>query len=397
MVNAYMVEYFVGGVAGLNEGSVTRAYVNGLAVPSHGSMVNAYIGGIVGANVGTVSESRTEGDLKDDLLAPRAVTSFDDGYGRADQDAANLLLARLYLNAEVYTGEARWDDAKTYAEKVINGPHILNTTGSGKWSAYQMLFMGDNGETSAATEAVLPLLQDGITTTSWGTSLFLMASTWKDDMNYNSDYGTTEFWAGNRARRQLLDKFFPSSDAPNVNYEDMVAAAGDDRALFYGIDRTLSIASPTEYFDGFAVAKFRNTYAGEGAPRHSQFVDMDFFLMRSAEAYLIYAEADARRNGGVTTDAGTGYINQLRSRAHATTQAQYSLNQILDERARELYFEGYRRTDLIRYGLYNSSDYLWEWKGGTQNGVSFGAFRNLYALPDEDMNANPNLTQNPGY
>ena len=339
-------------------------------------------------------------DLLPDLLAPRAVKSTDDGYGRVDQDAANLLLARMYLNAEVYTGQARWNDAMTMAQKVIDGPHVLNTTGMNGWSAYQMLFMGDNGETTAATEAILPLLQDGITTTSWGTSLFLMASTWKADMNYNSDYGTTEFWAGNRARRQLLDKFFPNTDAPNVNYEDMIAAAGDDRAIFFGIDRNLDVATPTEYTDGFAVAKFRNTYASGKAPHHSQFVDMDFFLMRSAEAYLIYAEAEARTNGGVTGSKGTDYVNAIRNRANTSTQTQYSLSQILDERAREFYFEGYRRTDLIRYGLYggeNSGSYLWQWKGGAENGTSFAATRNVFAIPDEDMNANPNLTQNPGY
>jgi hypothetical protein len=63
------------------------------------------------------------------MMTPAVRKDTDDGYGRADQDAANLLLARLYLNAEVYTGTARWNEAKEYAEKVINGPHKLWTTG----------------------------------------------------------------------------------------------------------------------------------------------------------------------------------------------------------------------------------------------------------------------------
>ena len=277
-----------------------------------------------------------ESELKEcvnNMQAPVARKSSDTGYGRADQDAANLLLARMYLNAEVYTGTARWADAKTYAEKVISGPHKLWTSGVGKWSAYQMLFMGDNGENGASVEAILPLLQDGVTTTSWGTTLFLMASCWKADMDEDSDYNTSEFWAGNRARS-------------------------------------------------------------------SQFIDTDYFLMRSAEAYLIAAEADARQNGGTTSDTGAGYINALRQRAHTNTLSQYSLDQILDERARELYYEGFRRTDLIRYGYFggnNSGNYLWEWKGGAQNGASFPEYRNLYAIPAEDVNANPNLTQNTGY
>lgn len=357
-------------------------------------------------------ESRTalfnwiESELKDvvgSMLAPAVRKSTDNGYGRADQDAVNLLLARMYLNAEVYTGTARWEEAKTYAEKVINGPHKLWTTGTGKWSAYQMLFMGDNGENGSSQEAILPLYQDGVTTTSWGTSLFLMASTWKADMDTDKDYGTDQFWAGNRARSQFIAKFFPNNDAPKANIADMVKAAGDDRALFFGKGRDLVVETPTEYTSGYAVGKFRNTYSNGGNPHNSKFVDTDYFLMRSAEAYLIAAEADARLNGGVTTATGKGYIDALRQRANnKDLKASYTLNQILDERARELYYEGFRRTDLIRYGYYGgekSGEYLWEWKGGIKNGQAIAAYLNVFAIPAEDVNANPNLKgkQNTGY
>ena len=357
-------------------------------------------------------ESRTalfnwiESELKDvvgSMLAPAVRKSTDNGYGRADQDAANLLLARMYLNAEVYTGTARWEEAKTYAEKVINGPHKLWTTGTGKWSAYQMLFMGDNGENGSSQEAILPLYQDGVTTTSWGTSLFLMASTWKADMDTDKDYGTDQFWAGNRARSQFIAKFFPNNDAPKANIADMVKAAGDDRALFFGKGRDLVVETPTEYTSGYAVGKYRNTYSNGGNPHNSKFVDTDYFLMRSAEAYLIAAEADARLNGGVTTATGKGYIDAIRQRANnKDLKASYNLNQILDERARELYYEGFRRTDLIRYGYYGgekSGEYLREWKGGIKNGQAIAAYLNVFAIPAEDVNANPNLKgkQNTGY
>jgi len=339
-------------------------------------------------------------EVKDQMLTPAVRKDTDDAYGRADQDAANLLLARLYLNAEVYTGTARWADAKTYAEKVINGPHKLWTAGQNGWTAYQMLFMGDNGSNGASQEAILPLLQDGVKTTAWCTSLFVMASTWKADMDTDSNYGTSELWAGNRARAQLVAKFFPKNDAPAVTIKEMYQAAGDDRALFFGIDRELNVTTPTEFTSGYSVGKFRNTYAGGGSAHNSQFVDTDYFLMRSAEAYLIAAEADARQNGGTTTATGKGYIDALRQRAHATTKSSYTTDEILDERARELYFEGFRRTDLIRYGYFggtNSGRYLWEWKGGAQSGASLPAYRNLFAIPYEDKNANPNLVQNEGY
>lgn len=347
-----------------------------------------------------------ETELKDvigSMMAPAVRKSSDNGYGRADQDAVNLLLARMYLNAEVYTGTARWEDAKTYAEKVINGPHKLWTTGTGKWSAYQMLFMGDNGESGASQEAILPLYQDGVTTTSWGTSLFLMASCWKADMDTDNDYGTDQYWAGNRARSQFIAKFFPNNDAPKVNIADMVKAAGDDRALFFGKGRDLVVETTSEYTSGYAVGKFRNTYSNGGNPHNSKFVDTDYFLMRSAEAYLIAAEADARLNGGKTTATGKGYIDALRQRANNNDlKESYDLNQILDERARELYYEGFRRTDLIRYGYYGgekSGEYLWEWKGGIKNGQAIAAYLNLFAIPAKDMNANPKLKghQNPGY
>ena len=347
-----------------------------------------------------------ESELKEcitQMQSPVARTSKDAGYGRADQDAANLLLARLYLNAEVYTGTARWNEAKEYAEKVINGPHKLWTQGTNGWSAYQMLFMGDNGESGASVEAVLPLLCDGLLTTSYGTSMFLMSSAWKDDMDVNGDFGMVgKFWAGNRARRQLVEKFFPNGDAPAANIQDMAKAAGDDRALFFGIDRTLAIEKPGDFASGFSVGKFRNTYSTGATPRSTAFPDADYFLMRSAEAYLIAAEADARINGGTTSTTGTGYINMLRQRAHAPIVGQCTLQQILDERSRELYFEGFRRTDLIRFGYFggaNSGNYLWEWKGGSQGGSSLPAYRNLFAIPTSDITANPNLQghQNEGY
>lgn len=116
------------------------------------------------------------------LSEAKAKKSTDAGYGRVDKAACWLLLSRLYLNSEIYTGTAQWQKAKEYADKVIKSSYRLNTVGKGGWTAYQMLFMGDNGETDAAYEALLPLLQDGLTTTSWGTSLFLIAGCFDGEM-----------------------------------------------------------------------------------------------------------------------------------------------------------------------------------------------------------------------
>ena len=333
-------------------------------------------------------------DIESSLSEARVKNSSDSNYGRVDKAAAWLLLARLYLNAEVYTGSARWADAANYAKKVMDSPYGLHTTGTGEYSAYEMLFMADNGESTAVKEGIFPILQDGLTTTSWGTTLFLIAST------SNGDYsvGTSESWGGNRARRDLVEKFFPNGDAPNVDKYAMAAQAGDDRALFWGEDRIVDATDVSTFTNGFSIAKFSNIRSDGGSTHDSQFVDTDFFLLRAAEAWLTFAEATARQNGGNATSEGIAAINELRTRAHAATKSSYSLNDILDEWSREFYFEGRRRMDLIRFGCYGgSNNYNWQWKGGNLNGTGFSADKNVFAIPTTDLTANENLTQNPGY
>lgn len=317
----------------------------------------------------------------DEMSEPRTST-----WGRADKAAAWLLLARLYLNAEVYTGTARWADAAEYAKKVMDSSYSLCPT-------YKYLFMGDNNANGAQSEIILPILQDGIDTQTYGGSLFLIASTSREDM---PAHGTSENWAGNRARKDLVDKFFPASTAPNANVEDMILAAGDDRAMFWGVDRKQEVTETTNFTDGFSVAKFTNVYAGSGSPRDVKFVDMDVPFMRLAEAYLTYAEAQKRLGNDAAAKTA---IDVLKDRANASKQPSYSLNDICDEWAREFYFEGRRRMDLIRFGKFGgySTGYVWEWKGGQAAGTNFAAYRNVYAIPTNDLIANPNLVQNPGY
>ena len=125
-------------------------------------------------------------------------------------------------------------------------------------------------------------------------------------------------------------------------------------------------------------------------------------LFRLSEMYLIYAEAVLR--GGTGGDAGTAltYINKIRTRAYGSavgniTSGTLTTDFILDERARELYWEGFRRTDLVRYDKFTTASYVWPFKGGVKAGTSVGAYRNLYPIPDQDRAVNPNLKQNTGY
>ena len=336
-------------------------------------------------------------EIEPQLSAAVAKNSGDAGYGRVDKAAAWLLLARIYLNAEVYTGTARYDKAAQYAEQVMNSSYKLNTQGVGSWSAYQMLFMADNGETSAAYEAVFPILQDGVRTTSWGTTLFLIASTHDADMVDSN--GTTETWGGNRARPQLIEKWFPNGNIPSeLGPKDFAKAAGDDRAIIDSRGRTLTNVDVSAFKNGYAVAKFNNFTTTGASTKSAQFPDADFFLLRAAEAYLTYAEANARMSGGVAQNAAAQAINALRSRANASVKDSYTLDEICDEWCREFYYEGRRRIDLVRFNKFGgSSDYQWQWKGGSYSGHNFEAYKNIFAIPSTDLNANPNLTQNPGY
>jgi len=333
--------------------------------------------------------------IEPDMAAPRS-----NSYYRVDQAADWLLLARLYLNAEVYTGTARWADAKTYADKVMKSSYKLNPS-------YAQLFMGDNAGTfdnstnTAPQEIIFPIACDGVKTQSYGNSLFLIASTHNSGM---PTWGTSEGWAGNRARAALAKKFFPNGIASGTDLSKLTAADGDKRAMFFGWDIAdskstdpMTILNTTMFKQGLSVAKFTNVRS-DGAPSNDlKFTDTDVPFFRVAEAYLTYAEASLRLNESPAI--ALNVVNQLRDRASGSAPALTSitLDKLLDEWSREFYFEGHRRMDLIRFGDYGGSDYTWDWKGGTANGTKFSSIYNLYPIPTTDLNVNPNLIQNPGY
>ncbi len=355
----------------------------------------------------------------DNLDEPSPKTSRSANYGRVDRAAAWLLLARLYLNAEVYTGTARWKDAANYARLVIDSPYELVTGRSNhevngqnwNFSAYQRLFMGDNDRTDAARECIMPLIHDSRKTfwTSWSTSMYLIAGTFDYEMDehpwYNTNNGlSSQCWAGLHARPQLVRQFFAEGDyaddeIPSARGYENAVTAGDDRALLNSKDRALYNTDWQNFRDGFAVAKFTNFTTDGSLSFNAQIADADVFLLRKAEAYLTLAEALTRQDGGrVTLAEAADAINALRERAGATLMRRYSLDDILDEWSREFYFEGRRRMDLIRFGRYGGeTDYNWQWKGGVADGINFPEEQNIFPIPQIALTSNPNLKQNPGY
>ena len=295
-------------------------------------------------------------------------------YGRATKEAAQMLLAHVYLNAEVYTGSPAYAEALAAAQAVIAGPYSLDPN-------YEHLFQADN---NTSPEIVFPVVQDGLYTQSYGGTTFLVHASCGNAMN-PATYGHGECWWGLRLK----------PEAYNLN------SADPRHTYFFTTGQTVQIASLTNFGDGIAAPKFTNVASGGGNGSHNYFPDTDFPMFRLADAYLIYAEAHLRGSVGDATLA-LNYVNAIRQRAYGDnsgdiTAGQLTLPFILDERGRELLWEGHRRTDLIRYGLFTGGTYLWSWKGNTQLGTSTPDYLNLYPIPATQLSANPNLTQNPGY
>ena len=309
-----------------------------------------------------------------ELNAVRSVLPAAPQYGRAGQAAANMLLAKLYLNSEVYTGTARWTEARTAVDAVIATP------GYSIDPNYLRIFGADN---NTSPEIIFPVTSDGANTRTWGGMTFLIHASCGGDMN-SATYGHDGCWWGLRLKQGVIG-LYGAGDAR----DDFFVATGQN---------TDSVRSIPEFRDGRAAPKFRNIRSTGGAGSNSTFPDTDYPMFRLADAYLMYAEAVVRGGGGTRAQALT-YINALRTRAGAATisDAQMTLDFILDERARELLWEGHRRTDLIRYNYFTGGTRIWEWKGGTRAGTATQPFRNLYPIPAAELTANPRITQNTGY
>lgn len=349
-----------------------------------------------------------------DLLTAKPETDTDPDYGRVDQGTCWLLLSRLYLNAGTYLNDdgqnnPYWKEALTYAEKVINSDYSLfddsKESAEAKangYKPYDLLFMGDNGSNGASCEALLPLLQDGDKTQGWGGSLFYIAALWNPEMRTvaDKDPGTTgNNWSGMRFRPEFLKLFTSKPENFEGKTTAEIRAMGiDDRALIWGKGATVDLGDNSKFLQGLATTKWNNNYSTGGTPHDGYNVDIDFFLFRVAEAYLNAAEAEMHVNGTGSAKAKQ-YIDALRNRAHAKTSASYTLDDILSERARELYCEGLRRTDLIRFNQFGGQQatYTWAYKGGSKAGTYFDKTRNVYPLPSSEILANKNLTQINGY
>jgi hypothetical protein len=429
--------------------------------------------------------------IETELLEIEPLLATSNEYGRVDNIAAHALLSRLYLNSEVWTGQNRYNECVMYSENVMNSSYSINTNdGNGNGTAYDELFLADNGSNGAQNEFIFALNFDGLQSQTWGGSTFLVHAAIGGSMN-PTDFGVNGGWGGLRTTKNLVNKFAVDVDALNnslgtqsdwglvgnatqngwdgpdmemyqtatnqyaiyadlndgemkfrfnedwgQNYGDnnsdgtldpggdnILISAGtyyieldldnslytinaytaDKRGMFHSDGQNLEIETIPPFENGYAVSKFKNVdvNGNSGSDSSGNHTDTDVPLIRLAEIYLNYAEATLRGGNGDLGLAATK-VNELRERGFGNSSgnintSDLSLDFILDERSKELYWEGQRRTDLVRYDYFTSNSYLWPFKGNEPSGIGVDSYRNLFPLPSNVISVNPNLTQNEGY
>ncbi len=302
-------------------------------------------------------------------------------YGHAPRAAAWMLLARMYLNAPVYNAGNRYPDCKIFSKKVIDEGYAIEPD-------YYKLFNADNHKrVGPGKEIIFPLVVDSRYVVTWGATTYMICG--QVDTDYGpaaSTVGCTSAWSMFRIRGEVPALF-------NLN--------NDERAMFYtqGQNQYMN-GGVTDRTGGYFVTKWSNLRDDGTVASNTSTdgVDTDFPLFRLADAYLMYAEASARTNTDLST--ALGYVNELRTHRNAATVTESQLTAttngiqykfFLDERARELYWECVRRTDLIRFGCFTTEKYIWQWKGGVRDGKAIDSRYNIYPIPASELSANPNL------
>lgn len=324
------------------------------------------------------------------MLPPRS------NYPRADKGSAAGLLARMYLNSNVYTGVERWQEAKTVCEVIFNMGYSLCPD-------YTALFRGDNGSNALVHGEMLWVIDydSGSTESYGGTTYLLCASLAATDITDQSrPNGQRNGWAGLRVPYEYVSRYF---NVTGQDYQTGTYNVTDKRGeVFYIKGREESMDGALySFMNGWSCLKYNNIPYGQTDQSFLQssalkdYSDVDFPMIRLAEIYLIYAEACMHL--GADAQA-LPMLQALSARAGVDPPTEITRDLLVAERARELMWESHRRTDLIRYGLYHTDTYLWPYKGGDEySGQSFPEYKCLFSIPPTELAVNDMLVQNPGY
>lgn len=318
--------------------------------------------------------------VESELLDIESKLPETNSYGRANKYCADVLLAKLYLNAEVYTGTGRYNDAAIYLSKIIN---------SNKYQLENNFRKNFSADNNTSKEIIFPLIADAVSSQSYGNTTYIVnGSLSADDMTL-ADYGAKEGWGGHRATKSWYGLF-------GSNAADLSSTSDVRAKLFFTTGHNWEMNDYKEWKDGYPIVKFWNLNSdGTGIP--TAFSSTDFPLFRYSDVLLMYAEC-VLRGANETSGTALDAINKVRQRAGASKLGVVPpLQNVLDERGRELGFEGVRRQDLIRFGRFTGASYLWPWKGGAKDGVSIPDTYKVFPIPTTALQANKNLTQNSGY
>lgn len=301
-------------------------------------------------------------------------------YGRLSKEAGEMLLAKLYLNAEVYTGKAMWQECANECLKIKN---------SIAWNpslTYKYLFCATNDKYVGNGEIIWAVPQDANSNQTYGGTTYLSVGAYNSKVDC-LPYGCAgDQWAGPRVTPELSQALL-SSDKRRLIFEgklheDVLPADMEDW---------------TEDGGGYMCVKYVYTpetnydNAGGLNTAVTAFNSTDYPLFRLADVYLMLAECEKR---GATGCDGVARYNDVRLRAGVAPVSDFTLDDLLKERMCELYWEGHRRQDLIRFGKYTGSSYNWAWKAGVYQGATIADYRALYAIP---VQFEETLGQNPGY
>ncbi|NQX39617.1 Starch-binding associating with outer membrane [Pedobacter steynii] len=321
--------------------------------------------------------------VSEGLSSPPTVTS--EFYGRPTKWMAYALLQKLYINAEHYIGKPMYTESIVYADKIITGSSMALV------SDYNTLFSPTNG---ANSETIFAAIYDA---------------------NYSAGNAITRFTLHSALRAKYNLPFSPSNAQCTLKeFYDTFNLPGDIRNATWLAGKQFLADGTTKILNGSAQLDFTpeivltNTETMDVGPEvngisrgvrsikfypdpntnsGTRFQNNDMPIFRLADVYLLKAEALLRTGGSMAEVVGL--VNKVRVRAKAGEITTITLDGILEERGRELAWEGWRRNDLIRFGKYQGK---WGFKAGNE-----GASRDIFPIPATELVLNKNLKQNTGY